>query len=47
MTHTKLIMGGDLNFILGAQGIWGQRARVDLLEEFSNQKLQNGGLLDI
>ena len=43
----SLVMGGDFNFSLGQNEIWGPRARADPLTDYFIQKLVEKGLLDI
>ena len=47
VTGDSLVMGGDLNFSLGHNEVWGPRARADSLTDFFVQKLVEKGLLDI
>ena len=41
------ILGGDLNFTLGTNEIWGPRARVDSLEKYFEKLLRDSRLIDI
>ena len=43
----SLVMGGDFNFSLGQNEVWGSRARADSMTGFFVQKLVEKGLLDI
>ena len=43
----NLIIGGDLNFTLGAHEIWGPKARTDPLALFFSNLLQNMNLIDL
>ena len=43
----SLVIGGDFNFSLGHNEVWGPRAQVDSLAGFFVQKLVERGLLDI
>ena len=43
----SLVLGGDFNFSLGHNEVWGPRARADSLTGFFVQKLVEKGLLDI
>ena len=42
-----MIIGGDLNFSVGATESWGPRARVDSLSDFSISNLMGNKLLYI
>ena len=42
-----MILGGDFNFSLGHNEVWGPHAQVDSLAGFFVQKLVEKGLLDI
>ena len=43
----NLIIGGDLNFTLGANKIWGPKVRTDPLALFFSNLLQNMNLIDL
>ena len=43
----RLVLGGDLNFLLGHNEVWGPHAQVDSLAGYFVQKLMEKGLLDI
>ena len=43
----SLVLGGDFNFSLGQNEVWGPRAHADSLKGFFVQKLVEKGLLDI
>ena len=43
----SLVLGGDFNFSLGHNEVWGPHAQVDSLAGFFVQKLVEKGLLDI
>ena len=43
----SLVMGGDFNFSLGQNEVWGSHARADSMTIFFVQKLVEKGLLDI
>ena len=43
----NMIIGGDLNFTLGAHEIWGLKARTDPLSPFFSNLLQNLKLIDL
>ena len=43
----SVVLGGDLNFSLGHNEVWGPHAQVDSLARFFVQKLIEKGLLDI
>ena len=47
MRKENLIIGGDLNFTLGAHEIWGSRARLDTLALFFINHLHNLKLVDL
>jgi len=47
LKNSLAVLGGDLNFSLGAMEIWGPTAQVDPLTEFLIAKLEIIGLLDI
>ena len=42
-----MVIGGDLNFSLGQDEVWGPNARSDLLTEYFTQKLIKRNWLDI
>jgi hypothetical protein len=41
------VIGGDLNFTLGASEIWGLATQIDCLQGYFLRKLEEVGLLDI
>ena len=43
----SVVLGGDLNFSLGNNEVWGPHAQVDSLAGYFVQKLVEKGLLDI
>jgi hypothetical protein len=45
--NEALILGGDLNFSLGATKVWGPRERYDPLSDFFRNILEDKGLIDI
>ena len=47
MNGDSLMLGGDFNFSLGHNEVWGPHAQVDSLAGFFVQKLVEKGLLDI
>ena len=47
MSCDSLIMGGDLNFLIGEAEIQGNKARVDLLINYFVLKISRGSLIDI
>jgi hypothetical protein len=42
-----VILGGDLNFSLGAIEVWGPREISDSLSEYFSHKLGEWGLIDV
>jgi hypothetical protein len=42
-----VVVGGDLNFTLGASKIWGPTTQVDCLASYFIKKLEEVGLLDV
>jgi hypothetical protein len=42
-----LLLGGDLNFTLSTREVWGTSSRIDPLETYFNQLLQEEGLIDV
>jgi hypothetical protein len=47
ISKDNMIIGGDLNFSLGAAEVWGPRARADPLMDFFCHSLSEAGLLDL
>ena len=43
----NLIIGGDLNFTLGAHEIWGPKARIDPLAPYFSNILMESKLVDL
>jgi hypothetical protein len=43
----SLILGGDLNFSIGAVESWGHRSQTDSLSDFIMHKLEEVGLIDV
>jgi hypothetical protein len=47
LKYPALILGGDLNFSIGAVESWGHRSQVDSLSDFFVHKLEEVGLIDV
>ena len=47
MSYESLIIGGDLNFSIGATKVWGESAREDTLTHYFSSILSENDLIDI
>jgi hypothetical protein len=47
LKYPSLILGGDLNFSIGAAESWGQKSQIDSLSTFFAHKLEGAGLIDV
>jgi hypothetical protein len=45
--HGLVVLGGDLNFTLGALEVWGPATQVDYLLGYFLKKIEEVGMLDI